>query len=142
MRGEKAYFAPYEMRASIIKVVSYEQKNMKGLLVNPYFGREVYFENLTQLIFLIEGMLDDLNCPQKGMENRNFRKEETPPPKAVEAAPVPEVGPVVASFKLNILFRQNASWQGSIVWMEKAMESQFRSLLELIMLMDGVLSAL
>ena len=139
MNGERAKFAPYEMRTSVIKVISYEQKNLKGLLVNPYFGQEVYFGSLPQLIFLVEGMLDDLNCPQKGMESRNFRKDDAPAQKIVKNVPQEAAGPVLASFKLNILFRQNASWQGSVIWMEKGMESQFRSLLELIMLMDSVL---
>lgn len=140
MREERAHFAPYEMRTSVIKIISYTHKSMKGFLVNPYFEKEVYFENLTQLVFLIEGMLDDLNCPQKGMESRNFRREGAAAPRVTESTAPPEDSQVLASFKLNILFRQNASWQGSVVWIEQRMESQFRSLLELIFLMDSVLS--
>lgn len=139
MSGGAIGFAPYEMRTSIIKVTSYKQKNIQGFLSNPYFGeKDVYFDNLVQLIFLIEDMLDDLNCPQRSMESRIFRKEGGE--KIVSNAEVPELVCVLAHFKISILFRQNASWQGSIAWMDRAMESQFRSLLELITLMDSVLS--
>lgn len=139
MRGDRAKFVPHEMRTSIIRVVSYEKKNMAGRLINPYFGGEVYFENLMQLIFLIEGMLDDLNCPQKGMEIRNFRNDERNTAVTADVPAQLAGRPALASFKLNILFRQNASWQGNVVWMDQGMESSFRSLLELIRLMDSVL---
>ena len=35
------------------------------------------------------------------------------------------------------MFRQNASWQGNVTWVEKGIEESFRSALELIMLMDS-----
>jgi hypothetical protein len=38
-----------------------------------------------------------------------------------------------------VLFRQNASWQGSITWMEGKQEQSFRSALELIFLMNSAL---
>ena len=44
-----------------------------------------------------------------------------------------------ATFALRILFRQNASWQGSITWLEGEAEQSFRSVLELILLMDSAL---
>ena len=37
-----------------------------------------------------------------------------------------------ATFKLRIMFRQNASWQGSVMWLETRYEEQFRSALELL----------
>lgn len=40
-----------------------------------------------------------------------------------------------------VLFRQNASWQGSEQWIEGAREESFRSVLELALLMDGALSS-
>ncbi|MBQ2924298.1 MAG: hypothetical protein IJE57_01870 [Anaerotignum sp.] len=45
----------------------------------------------------------------------------------------------VATFELEIIFRQNASWQGNIVYAEKGLSSSFRSVLELLSLMDSVL---
>ena len=45
-----------------------------------------------------------------------------------------------ATFLIKILFRQNASWQGSVAWLEGKREQSFRSALELLFLMDSVLS--
>ena len=45
----------------------------------------------------------------------------------------------VATFSLKILFRQNSSWQGAVSWMEGGRSQNFRSVLELIFLMDSAL---
>ena len=47
----------------------------------------------------------------------------------------------LAPFIVRILFRQNASWQGSVVWVEGRQEERFRSALELVLLMDSALTA-
>ncbi|QIB70677.1 hypothetical protein Ami103574_03800 [Aminipila butyrica] len=42
-----------------------------------------------------------------------------------------------ATFILQIKFRQNASWQGTVQWVEKKQELNFRSALELIKIIDS-----
>ena len=46
----------------------------------------------------------------------------------------------MATFQLRVLFRQNASWQGSLIWVDQRMDAQFRSVLELVRLMDSALT--
>ena len=41
------------------------------------------------------------------------------------------------TFIVKVQYRQNASWQGSIRWLERDTEKNFRSTLELIRLMDS-----
>ena len=41
-----------------------------------------------------------------------------------------------ATFSVRIHFRQNASYQGELYWIEKKQKINFRSLLEMIMLMQ------
>lgn len=41
-----------------------------------------------------------------------------------------------ATFLVRIQYRQNSSWQGTIQWLEEKKTKQFRSELELIMLMN------
>ena len=45
-----------------------------------------------------------------------------------------------ATFYLKVLFRQNASWQGTVKWMETGQEEPFRSVLELLLMMDNTTS--
>lgn len=47
---------------------------------------------------------------------------------------------LLATFKIKVLFRRNASWQGTVLWLEGKSESSFRSALELAFLMDSALS--
>lgn len=44
-------------------------------------------------------------------------------------------------FIVNVQFRQNASWQGTVKWAEQNQEVRFRSTLELLKIMDGALTA-
>lgn len=43
------------------------------------------------------------------------------------------------SFLVQIKFRQNSCWQGSVQWLEGKKTCSFRSLLELLQLMDEAL---
>ncbi|NLC78547.1 MAG: hypothetical protein GX683_02310 [Ruminococcaceae bacterium] len=42
-----------------------------------------------------------------------------------------------ATFVVTVLYRQNATWQGTLKWLEGGREEKFRSALELIKLMDS-----
>lgn len=132
-------FVPYEMKTSIIHILSYHHKNIEGYLENSFLKSPRYFENLTQMIFLIEQLLDARAFPLRGTSVRSFSgstiKKNTCKDKFNKADDVP-----VASFRISVMFRQNSSWQGNIQWMEDKVVTPFRSVLELIQLMDSVLS--
>ncbi|MBQ4577883.1 MAG: hypothetical protein IJA84_02365 [Clostridia bacterium] len=44
------------------------------------------------------------------------------------------------SFIVNILQQQNASWQGTVTWVDENKTQSFRSALELIRLIDSTLT--
>ena len=129
-------FIPYGSRTCIIQIYSYEGRNPRGILQNKEMERAVAFENLTQLLLAMDSLFDELGTPQRSMEPRSFG--------GVRSAAQPDVGGFsgkpAATFKVEVLFRQNASWQGTAVWLDKNEEAQFRSALELILLLDSVFS--
>ena len=43
------------------------------------------------------------------------------------------------TFLVKILDSQNATWQGSVTWLEEQKTKKFRSALELLKLIDGVI---
>jgi len=51
-----------------------------------------------------------------------------------------ELGGTKSTFEVSIRFRQNATWQGHIVWVEKNLKQNFRSDLEMLKLMDEALA--
>lgn len=45
-----------------------------------------------------------------------------------------------ATFVVQVRFRQNATWQGTVTWAEKNETRHFRSALELLKMMDETLA--
>ena len=95
------------------------------------------FHGMIQMLLKINHILDRENFPQSFSELRKFQM----PTKdfLAQSAQMNQTRGEVATFSLRILFRQNASWQGSVTWIEGNQEEYFRSVLELISLMDGAL---
>ena len=132
-------FVPHEMKTSIIKVTSYKDKNFRGLFYNPYFKTEKVFENLTQFFLLTESLHDKLGFPERSMEKRLVRSNDSEDYKFKDAGPADLRSEVIATFKISVIFRQNASWQGNLGWVERGVETNFRSVLELVLLFDNIL---
>ena len=120
-------------------VDSYEHGILKGRYYNLGLegnGRE--FESLAQFLISAENLFDSMNFPQAFAAKRSF----APSPEAVSGGrvgPGPQTGKE-GTFLIRLLFRQHTSWQGTITWLEGEGEQTFRSVLELILLMDSALS--
>lgn len=137
----KSSFVPYEMKTSVVRVTSYENKTCRGVLVNPYFEHEMAFDNILGLLFMMEEMLDDLNYPQKAVEKRSLVSDASSRSVKAPAPSGQSEPPPLATFKIQVLFRQNATWQGNVIWTEGNSECSFHSVFELLQLMDGVLES-
>lgn len=124
-----------------IGVDSYAEKSVAGRLWHGCRG-EASFTNLMQLLLLIDKILEDQGFPEAQLDCKRFARPETLacslPTETAEPGK-PTCG-ALASFRLKILFRQNASWQGIVTWTESRQEQSFRSALELIMLLDNALT--
>jgi len=117
---------------------SYENTVLSGRLYNPYLKTGKTFQSGMQFLIEMERLLDRMNFPASFTATRSFAvppEYETGPP----AKPPPDG--VVATFSIRILFRQHASWQGSVTWLEGRQEQSFRSALELLLLMDSAIQA-
>ena len=125
-----------ESRRHMVCVDSYEG----GVLKGRFFGqsREMEsFESLSQFLIRVEEMLDDLQQPQSYTRARTFSCLLEPDRQNVSASAFRRGKR--ATFELQVLFRQHSSWQGILIWRETGMEHSFRSVLELVLLMDSAL---
>lgn len=95
------------------------------------------FQGLTQLLIGINRYLDQENFPQSFSELRTF---QNPLIRDASFAFSTQKPGALATFSVRILFRQNASWQGMVTWVEGKQQEYFRSVLELIVLMDNALA--
>lgn len=131
------------LKTILICVDSYDDLLMKGSMYHGSFGDGKGFDNLMKMLLMIEDVLDDTGFPKATTEKRRFNTF-----KSGDKAEEGHGGLVgfetqkgkLATFRLKILFRHNASWQGSVAWIEGNNEEPFRSALELLMLMDSALS--
>lgn len=121
-----------------ICVDSYDEGVMTGRYYHPGAGDEgLAFRSLTQLLIGVEDLLNEGNFPQSFMARRTFAPQLEKPPCS-DAAGAPRDG-TLATFEIRLMFRQHASWQGGVLWVEGKAEQSFRSVLELILLMDSAL---
>lgn len=131
-------FSPCGSRVCIVKVYSYADRNPEGIIQNPNFDQDVSFANLAQMLFSMDALFDEIGNPRRTMKPRGFVAEQA---KARCAGEASECKRPLATFRIDVMFRQNASWQGNLIWLERKEEAQFRSVLELIIIMDSAFRA-
>ena len=126
-----------DQRTFLIYIDSYRNQNPTGRLHNPCLGEYAVFHSLTQLIMKIEECLDIHNDPQSFHNIRLFcphRDFDLP------SGSISTRKGSAASFRLEVHFRRNCSWQGSLCWLDEDQTHHFRSTLELICLLHSALS--
>lgn len=124
---------------TLVCVDSYDRGVLSGRICSGYFYCEP-FESLTQFLLKMEEELEDRQSPQSYTVPRTFST----------MVPAPESGGIPAAvrkgakatFELRILFRQHTSWQGVVRWQDRQQEQSFRSVLELVLLMDSAMRSL
>ncbi len=109
---------------------------LSGRLYNGFLEEGRPFRCLSEFLQEMEAILSKVNFPKSYTQPRTFA------PLSGQTVPLPlteEQFGRRATFSVRVLFRQNATWQGSVTWMEGKQEQSFRSALELIFLMRSAL---
>ena len=125
-----------EYRTSIVCIDRYRDDVPEGRIYHPGGGSSS-FRSLSQFLSRMEDHLDEWKLPRSFTAIRSFGAAPELTPGRPEEGESKRGG--LATFALRILFRQNASWQGSVTWMETGRTESFRSALELIFLTDSAL---
>ena len=114
-----------------------------GYLYQCYEEEPWRYKNVVQLLRLMDNLYDIISYPQASTESRSFVKKEKEPSQRLEKrVPQDEIlkqNGQVATFVIYVQYRQNATWQGEVIWKEKGMKQHFSSALELIKLVDSAL---
>ena len=123
-------------RKIAVYIDSYQDGVLQGRLRSPD-GSVQAFPSLSRFLMLMEQMLHDINEPQAETSTRSFSTFLIPLNSSFHRSGTQKG--LLATFELQILFRQHSSWQGVILWKEQQRKENFRSVLELVSLMDSVL---
>ena len=125
-----------ENRKIMVCVDAYDDGVLSGRFYHATHGM-VEFRSLSQFLLRMETVLEEIQEPQSDTSRRTFSSvfpsdEEAGPPERFRKG-------AQATFELKVLFRHHSSWQGFVVWKERETEQSFRSVLELVYLMDSAL---
>ncbi len=136
---QKRYAAGYNQ--VWVYIEGHDGADMQGLLFHPGLEMAWRFNGLVKLMQRCEQIYNALDYPSPAYRLRNIRAKKESEGKELDDLKEESVGFVPQdkekpTFIIRVQYRQNASWQGSVQWVEKGMKRNFRSTLELIKLMD------
>ena len=134
-----------DVNSSRICIDSYETGIPKGRLYHMSKEIPLTFIGWMSLLKQLNYLMDCNDFPQVGMQLRTFKinaisetSTNTCEERNDNIATTNEwIRGTLATFKLRIVYRQNATWQGILRWGERGKEEHFRSVLELMSLIDS-----
>ncbi len=129
----------------------------QGIFYHQYSDDPIEFYGIKDLLTKMEGLYDEWDFPQRGLAQRYFgrdsRSEVTYKPKKhddkllIDALQeqngirnVQNKKGKIGTFVIQVVYRQNATWQGHVIHQEKNEKKDFESAMELIRFIDGTLS--
>lgn len=126
-----------EYHSIVVCVDGYDQHILRGRLYNPFLQGAVHFTGLMEFLLAVEHLLDEMNFPQPFAQVRSFRPQEKAHGE-IRRDNLEQRGEK-GTFVMKVIFRQNASWQGTVLWLEANREESFRSVLEFALLLNSAL---
>ncbi|MCR4632567.1 MAG: hypothetical protein K5648_00400 [Erysipelotrichaceae bacterium] len=114
---------------------------MAGRYFHHYHEEAIGFEGLTDLLLQLEDFYDDLRFPFPGNNERHFFEKEVTymekeMTRKLEDDEMLEMHGDLGTFIIRVQHRQNSSWQGRITWVEQDKTLYFRSVWEMVKLIE------
>ncbi len=116
---------PCHGREAIVTVFSYKNGIMDGYLQHPGLEEKKEFRSLSQLMLELNQLLDtqkppnSLQFPLVYLEKEEKRHRKR--------------------FRIDVLFQEHHTWQGKLILEDEKQEAVFRSVMELMELIDEIL---
>ena len=128
----------HDTRAMLIAVDSYDHQVPAGELFYPAREERRSFVGLTQLLLQMDACMEAEDAPQAFQAERTFFPLVKPVPEEhIEKAW--RIGKC-STFTIAVLYRRNSSWQGKLTWLETGETERFRSVLELVHLLNSAMT--
>ena len=140
---------PSNVTRTLVCIDRYENCEIYGRLINPFEKAPRDFNGVLDMAGQMEALFDRLAFPQASFRYRSFSEDKKP--QSYRPGEVRRYMDEIifenergekATFIIQVQFRQNATWQGTIRWADKKKVQRFRSTLEMIKLMDDALGGL
>ena len=115
---------------------------ISGKVYSRYSRTPWEFNSLIELLGQMESFYNKISFPQAAVQIRGIQWQERGKFQAEAEQPflekefLLEKRGIQATFLIIVRYRQNATWQGSFLWVEENRSLEFKSALELLMMMD------
>lgn len=120
-----------------------ENGDIYGRYFHRYKKEETFFPDSATLVIEMERFYDAIGYPQAATKTRKFmeREREKVPAKEhmtviYDSQTLMQFRGKLATFLVGVTSRQNASWQGDVVWMDQKIRKHFCSDMELVVFVD------
>ena len=122
---DKHVFFSYQLNEAVLFVTSYHKGQLTGWLSNSRLENPVEVLSVPHLLFLLDEFLvrDDKAVNYRAFDLKSMENIQC-----------------LATLRIRVLFQENHTWQGLLAWEEREMEASFRSVWDLIQLLDEVLA--
>ena len=131
----------------VLCVNSARGEELAGLMFHSYSLEPIPFDNIEQMTQRMEQLYDWLNFPRRSERKRSFSPDEQAQGNIQERKRIMSDETLLrkhgdlGTFIVRVQHRQNSSWQGRITWMEQDKTIQFRSVWEMIKLMESAVNS-
>ncbi len=121
-------------------------QGISGRMYHGYHREGIPFSCLEQAFLVMDDFYDRMGCPFNGTQARTFvqHRKNLEKERMVEVMDREELlrkHGDCGTFIIQVQYRQHSSWQGMVTWVDGKKTVPFRSALELMKLIDSVVSA-
>ena len=150
------YISPAVASAVWIGIDRYNGNDWNGKIYTRLNKEAINFRNIGEMLDVLENIWNTIGYPQESMVNRRFSTQEKLASKKelvrvsyfedgtkdkikveLSEADMEKRRGEQDTFIVRIQYRQNATWQGHVTWVDENKTVPFRSALELIKLIDS-----
>lgn len=129
----------------VVCIEGLEDGRISGRFYHAYSAEAILFLNEEQLLFQMEKFFDEINFPYPATGNRSFVEKRQENGEHKERSRVMSDEQLLSrhgdkgTFIIRVQHRQNSSWQGYITWMEENRTVHFRSVWEMMKLIESAM---
>ena len=145
MRAEKTQWYIGTPNGVVLCVDHRQGDQLEGHYYHAYQKEGRTFTTIEEMVFALESFYDSINFPHPTTNNRTFSDVTAAPRRRQEIKRIMTDEELLkkhgdlGTFIIRVQHRQNSSWQGRVTWMEEDKTVKFRSIFEMIKLIESAL---
>ena len=117
----------------------------RGRLYHGYHDGPIEIESFLEMTQIMENLFDDLQFPRPGLKDRSFNEDQAKAGHIDKKEKVRIMSDKellthrgeLGTFIIRVQQRQGGTWQGRVTWVDQNKTIRFRSVLELIKLIES-----